>query len=149
HYNQRRYDDAWRAGERALLIHRALPMRDGVEEPLTLAWLGSIANARHQPDKAEPYFRAVLEAYNRLPSKALEATAARVATTLTIILRGRGQITETEPFIKRAVEITRRMRPVDELTLASNLELLASAYLASGRFKEVEAVAREVLEINT
>jgi tetratricopeptide (TPR) repeat protein len=63
--SQQRYDDAWTAAERGLLIRQELLGPDDFRSAEMHALLGSIALWQREPSKAEPHFRAVVESYDR------------------------------------------------------------------------------------
>jgi tetratricopeptide (TPR) repeat protein len=62
----RRYDEAWSAAERALLIYQKKLGESNPRTALTEGLLGSIALWLRLPGKAEPHFRAVVDAYNAI-----------------------------------------------------------------------------------
>jgi tetratricopeptide (TPR) repeat protein len=67
--SQQRYDDAWKAAERGLLIRQELLGPDDFRSAEMHGLLGSIALWQHNPARAEQHFRAVVESYDRRPEK--------------------------------------------------------------------------------
>jgi tetratricopeptide (TPR) repeat protein len=74
--DQHRFDEASAAAERAIRIYQEKLGPDSARTAIMHGLLGSIALWQYQPSKAEPHFRAVLEAYRLQPSKEFDIVTA-------------------------------------------------------------------------
>src|SRR5262245_34675015 len=134
--DQRRYEEAWSAAERGLLIRQQkLPQYD-TRTATMHGLVGSIALWQRQPSKAEAHFRAVLDAYNHRPTTDLEVIASSAAKELAVLLRNRSQYADAEVSIKQAIAIRELASPRDEQALAFDFEFLGLVHIDQGRFVE-------------
>ena len=146
--DQHRFDEASAAAERAIRIYQEKLGPNSAPTAIMHGLLGSIALWQYQPSKAEPHFRAVLEAYSSRPAEEFEIVAATATKELAILERNRSRFSDAEELMKQAIAIREHGAQLDETALAYDLEFLGLIYIDEGRFAEAETVARRSLEIN-
>jgi tetratricopeptide (TPR) repeat protein len=145
--NQRRYDDAWSAAQRALTVREAVPGDDAQIVDAIHAQLGAIALFRGEMATAEIQYRLALEGYDRAPIEANRAMAAAAAYELARFPMGKSKYAEAEALLQRSIALREKTVPLDEFALAQALQRLGTVYQMQYRFALAEPLFRRGLEI--
>ena len=147
YYQLRRLDEAWRAGERFLAIHEPRVGPDEINSTRIHGFMGAIAFAQAQYDRAEPHLRAVVDAHKRRGgSQQRDATTATAAYTLGRVLQIRGKRDEAVTVLRLSAEVRERAAPWDPVNSARARELLGIVYEEMAQPVEAEAAYKAAVD---
>ena len=144
--NQRRYEDAWSTGRRALAAHEN-GSADKSQPARIHGLLAGIALLRNDKATAEVEYRLALAAYDGAPAPINRAVAADCASELASILMAKANNVEAATLLERSIVLRQQTAPINELALAISLQRLGLVYKAQRRYAEAEQPLRRALEM--
>jgi tetratricopeptide (TPR) repeat protein len=136
---QKRYDEAWAVGERALHRYEQVV---GPQDPRTAkahVMLGTFAYGTRDFQKAEAHLRIALDEYDRDPAEGRRVEAGTAALTLAFALRGQKRFADAERALIKAIEIREKTVPRDHAGIAGAYQSLAGNSIDQGRAMDAAA----------